>query len=508
MRVDELLAEEGLQLRLHTPSSAKSLATSITFCAPAEFLDPTPFLGANCLLLTHGIGLNFSGERTWDAYVERLAGVPVCAIAFVTGAAHQVIPPALVVAAKRHKVPLLEVPSVVPALQVHRFISSVLEAERFALTKESWALADRCAKASRAGGALKAVLKEVSEATGGPSAIFDATGTVISQWPEDIVWTAEDLGKSTLGYRISSFELPMGGMDLFHLVIRGKISGELLPTLIGPASSILAMQLTNALQTNAVHETRLIGLCHQLTDWQGVALKELTRTFRAAGLDPHAPTYLVVAHLEPEELRAALRIRLTMQELLRNVQPIMFQGDFYAFAQGRIDDTVVWTETTLQLVRACRQQAANLSVVINGPTDSVDELRHGVAHAQDLVRNITEPTLAAPLGIQSLITASAGSGSHAAAVSLLAPLMHYDTVHNGQLLDTLKSYLNHNAHPSPVCQELFVHRNTLSKRLHLMTKLLNLPLDTLDGQTTCLLALRIIEGSARSLTPGPSSATG
>ena len=200
MRVQDLLAEDSLQLRLHTPSTAKSLATSISYSAPAEFLDPTPFLGANCLLITHGIGFNFFDQRTWDAYVERLAGVPVCAIAFVTGVAHRLIPTPLVEAAKAHGIPLLEVPSVVPALQLQRFVTSVLEAERFALTRQSWELADLCAKAARSGGSLKAVLAEVGAAAGGQCAIFDTTGALISCWPASSRWTAEDLRRDGRGY--------------------------------------------------------------------------------------------------------------------------------------------------------------------------------------------------------------------------------------------------------------------------------------------------------------------
>ena len=193
MRVSDLLAEDSLQLRLHTPSTAKRLATSISYTAPAEFLDPTPFLGANCLLITHGIGFNFFDQRTWDAYVERLAGVPVCAIAFVTGVAHRLIPKPLVEAAKAHGIPLLEVPSVVPALQLQRFVTSVLEAERFALTRQSWELADFCAKAARSGGSLRAVLAEVAAAAEGQCAVFDTTGALISCWPASSRWTAEDL---------------------------------------------------------------------------------------------------------------------------------------------------------------------------------------------------------------------------------------------------------------------------------------------------------------------------
>ncbi|HEX9226875.1 MAG TPA: helix-turn-helix domain-containing protein [Arthrobacter sp.] len=493
MRVSDLLAEDSLQLRLHTPSTAKRLATSISYTAPAEFLDPTPFLGANCLLITHGIGFNFFDQRTWDAYVERLAGVPVCAIAFVTGVAHRLIPTPLVEAARAHGIPLLEVPSVVPALQLQRFVTSVLEAERFALTRQSWELADLCARAARSGGSLRAVLAEVAAAAEGQCAVFDTTGALISCWPTSSRWTAEDLRLDLRGTPGASFALPTGGTEHFQLVVRGGTTGEPLATLIGPASSILAMQLNSAFKASAPHQAKLERLMQQLEDWQGVALKELTRTFRTTGLDPHAPTFLVVAEPEKAQLPHAWRIRLAVQEHLNNAHVFTYRGSFYALAQARTDTAAAWDAVPDRLLDSLRQVVPGLSLVIKGPLGSVDELRLGLAHAQRLVRQVKGPAIAAPMSIESLVLATAGSGAHAAAENLLAPLRNYDLANNGRLMPTLRAYLDHNAQPSRVCQSLYIHRNTLSKRLALMSRLLNVRLDTLDGLTTCMLAVRITD---------------
>ena len=169
------------------------------------------------------------------------------------------------------------------------------------------------------------MLAEVAAAAGGPCAIFDTTGALISCWPASSRWTAEDL-RHDRGTPRSSFALPTGGTDHFQLVVRGGATGEPLATLIGPASSILAMQLNSAFKASAPHQAKLERLMQQLEDWQGVALKELTRTFRATGLDPHAPTFLVVAEPDRAQLPHAWRIRLAVQEHLNNAHVFTYRG--------------------------------------------------------------------------------------------------------------------------------------------------------------------------------------
>ena len=74
---------------------------------------------------------------------------------------------------------------------------------------------------------------------------------------------------------------------------------------------------------------------------------------------------------------------------------------------------------------------------------------------------------------------------------LLAPLA-LDA--GGSLRETLEAYLRLSGNSREMCEELFIHRNTLSYRLRKIEDLLQLDLS--DGQirATCLLALAIVAG--------------
>ncbi|QIM15497.1 PucR family transcriptional regulator [Leucobacter insecticola] len=61
------------------------------------------------------------------------------------------------------------------------------------------------------------------------------------------------------------------------------------------------------------------------------------------------------------------------------------------------------------------------------------------------------------------------------------------------MLPTLRTWLRNDAQPSRTCEELFIHRNSLSYRLRRIEELLGISLDTLDGRATCLMALRLVE---------------
>lgn len=325
----------------------------------------------------------------------------------------------------------------------------------------------------------------------GALAIFDAIGDVVAFWPKGSDWTHDDLRRVASGTKASSFELPMGGTETFHLVAHGGLTREPLATLLGPASSILAAQLNNVVKAPGQKKARMAALLQQFGDWEGVANDELTRTFRATGLDPQAATYLVVARPDPEDSFHPWKIRLAVQELFIRVRMHSSQGNIFAFAQSSQLSEEPPESITQQLLESSRQVAGTVPIIIKGPADSVDELRLGVAVARQKVLHISEPVIPAQLDIQSLITATAGGGARTAAHKLLAPVIAYDLDHNSAFLQTLKTYLEANAQPSQTSWNLYIHRNTLSKRLGLVSKLLRLSLDTLDGQATCLMALRI-----------------
>ncbi|MGM0928891.1 MAG: helix-turn-helix domain-containing protein [Actinomycetota bacterium] len=116
-----------------------------------------------------------------------------------------------------------------------------------------------------------------------------------------------------------------------------------------------------------------------------------------------------------------------------------------------------------------------------------------------MIHHVTEPVTAPELSIDALLAAAAGHGAFAGARKLLSPIVAHDRKHSGHRLDTLKTYLDSDCQPSLACEKLFIHRNTLAQRLRKLESLLRLRLDTLEGQMTCLMAVRLTEGrGARS----------
>ncbi len=491
MIVADLLAADALQLRLHTPSSVTRLGWDISWCAPAETIDPTPFLSHNVVLLTNGIGLNIEDERTWTAYVERLVRVRVSAIAFGTGTAHHLVPPGLVRAATSLDLPLLEIPRSVPFLQVHRHVTNVLQVERHTAVNRSWELARECAQLAASGAHLQVILDAAAQSAEGDLAIVDATGTVIARSPSTAVWTSEDLATEPARTDPSSIPLPMGSGDSFQLIVRDSASDHPVSTLLAPAASIIAVQLQTALHTTTHKERELEILLDQVPDWTGVALEGFAATFLSTGLDLHQSTVVLAATTGRRNLSSAWKIRILLQARFGDVRVQVRSGVLYAFAQGPLDG-VDATEAMETFLERCTQDLPDQPLVIKGPCRSVDEVRLALHQAGMMVGTARTPVRAPELGIRTLIASTASSGARIGARRLLAPVIAYDDTHAVDLLGTLRAFLDHDAQPGRTAASLFIHRNTLAQRLAKLESLLNLSLASLEGQATCLMALQIL----------------
>ncbi|NOJ60039.1 PucR family transcriptional regulator [Arthrobacter sp. 260] len=492
MIIADLLSEDTLQLRLHTPSSSERLAREISWCAPAETIDPTPFLSRNVLLLTNGIGLNIEDDRTWSAYVERLVSVQVAAVAFGTGFAHHLIPPGLVRAAADHDLPLLEIPRSVPFLQVHRHVTNVLQSERFTAITRSWELAQACAGLASSGARLSVILDAVAAAVRGEVAIADAVGTVIARSPERSAWSQEDLEVAASAGMDATVPLPMGTGDSFQLVVRGAEVEHPISTLLAPVASIIAVQLQTALLTTTSKQSELVTLLDQVADWSGVALEQFAETVRSTGLLNDEATVVIAARTGHGTLSDAWKTRLMLQSAFDVVRVQVRGGTLFAFAQ-QPHATGPQTNTLEPLLSWFMKEMPDQAVVLKGPCASSDELRLGVYQAQDLLAAAKGPTIAPELGISALIASTATHGARAGARRLLAPVVAYDATHSLALLDTLECFLAHDAQPSRAAASLYIHRNTLSQRIGKLEGLLKLSLSTLEGQATCLMALRILK---------------
>jgi purine catabolism regulator len=484
MRVVDLLLENSLQLRLQTPSTEDRLAVELTSCAPTELMDPTPFLDPNSLLLTSGIGMNFIDARTWDAFVERLANVPVSAIVFATGLAHRTLPPGLVVACATHDVPLLEVPSVVPLLQVDRFVESFMQAERLAVVNQGWSLADECARLANQDAEVVTLLVAIFDVIQSPLAVFDAYGSIIAQYPAAVTWATGISKKPRAG--VLRIPLPMGLNNPCNLAVREDDDGKPLSSLLGPVASIIALQLNRSVMVDASRHQEIKDLVTACESWEESTHRDVRKAFQAAGLDHRAETSLLVADMSGEFAATSWQLRVALHEVFHTVRVTELGERLIAFAQLPRDSFDAATERLLGI-------QGRQPLVLKTPTPSLFELRLSVVHSLQMLRRIDSPQLAPELGLSAVVMATAGRGARESARKFLAPLLEHDTKRSGQLVETLEAFLEHDAHPSKTCAALFIHRNSLNYRLRKIESLLRLDLNTVDGQATCLFALRLVD---------------
>lgn len=484
MRVQDLLAEPSLQLQLQTPTRPRRLAHEILRCAPTEHLDPTPFLDPNVLLLTSGIGMNFIEQSIWDGYAERLTRVPVSAVAFAVGAAHRVLPTGLVSACALHDLPLLEVPDTVPLLKIDHYVEKVLQAERIAVLDRGWALADECARLASNGADISTLLTAIFAALDLPVAVYDSFGSVIAQYPELATWRTGPARESQPG--VLCVPLPMGLSNPCQLAVQLHRPAADLEALLAPVTSILALLLNRSVAVDATSHQDMRRFVNRCVAWSEATRGDVADAFYELRLSRRSETALIVADLGGEHAVAGWSLRVALHDVFHDVRVAELDNHLIALAQY---PRAGFSEASEHLLSI----RPNLPLVFRGPTRTIDELRISLVHALDLVRHTRSPIVAPALGLRGVIAAAAGRGARESAEQFLLPLLEHDTQRKSELMPTLRTWLRNDAHASRTCDELFIHRNSLSYRLRRIEEILHVSLETLDGKATCLMALRLVD---------------
>ncbi len=477
MRISDLVGDPDLNIRLRVPGGAGRLARPITWCAPTEHMDPTPFLSVNALVLTNGMGLNVTDFRIWDAYVERLVAVPVSGLAFGLGAAHRELPAGLVRACETHGLPLLELPPEVPFVLIMRHVDRVIAAERYEELRKGWELADECTRLAADGHSLAEVLERVADAV-------DARVAVIDQNAFELVAAGTAHGGTTR----TALRLPSGESAQFRLAIEGIGSNIVLQPILGPVAAVIGMQLSYTLGSHSpLHSVEAARFMEALYEDRGDPSTPLRRYALESGCDPDGDwdTVLVGSSGEvaPARLRAiAWRARVGLQGAYGTVRFMEESGLTTLLLQHRHGPADL-----LAAVREFFVDAPELSVIV-AESASLGELPLTLQLAR---RQMGRPGVhhAPPADLAGIVQGLPSPGLVAMCQRLLAPLAADG---GGALLETFDAYLRHSGNSARICDELFIHRNTLSYRLRKIEALLQLDLTDGEVRATCMLALSIV----------------
>lgn len=488
MLLDALMANEYLDLRLKTATQPSRMRRPVSTVAPTELIEPTAFLEGNELVTLAGIAMNFQDSRTWDAYVERLAQVPVAGIVFNSGIAHEVVPAGLVDAGNRFDVPVMEVSPPMNLLQVHRLVNDTLQAENHAVLRTSLELADACAELEARGTTVLELLEQIRSVVGGEVGLVDSEGRMVASQPSAMSWqvplTRTTERDSDVSEHVRHLN-PVRGRGQFSIAVRSPHSPSTLDALLGPVGSIVSLHLNSTSEHYGEANDRMRALVEQLRQPHGHTVRHTSTLMRAAGFDTRKPAVLVTARTGTDN-HDAWRMRLQFSELFPTLG--VSQSDGYLFVIGQDFDQ---DNVTGSAIRLLGEIAPRRPAIVTEPLHGLGSIRAALLTATKQLDRVTGPSVARRFDLASMLTTAMTADGIEQALRFLRPLSAHDRETNSELIHTLRAYLDADGSPTKTAAALFVHRNSLSYRLKRIGDLVGVSLHSLEGKTACTVALAV-----------------
>ena len=264
---------------LRLPVLAGDVSKPVGWVHGTELADPTPFLEGGELLLTTGLAA-VGGE-----YVERLVRAGVVGLGFGTGLGHDVVPPALVGAAARTGLGLVEVPREVPFIAISKAVSKALAADEYAaLTRTSDA--QRALSRAAVRGGVAGVVRRLGQWVDGWVVLLDAAGEPVhAHNPRLVPDLTGELARLRTAGGLASAAFELDGVHVFLQVLGSRARGVLAvgaanpdPGIVNTAASLLTLALAQNDAVDAAHRELRAGQFRLLLN--GIPVGGLPERFR------------------------------------------------------------------------------------------------------------------------------------------------------------------------------------------------------------------------------------
>ncbi|HKE97589.1 MAG TPA: PucR family transcriptional regulator ligand-binding domain-containing protein [Actinomycetes bacterium] len=518
--VADLLAMRELSLRL--VAGHAGVTRPVRWAHVSELEDPTAFLRGGEILLTTGLGLSRGAEHQ-ARYVQRLAGAGLAGLGLGLGFGFDATPRALAASADAAGFPVFEVPFEIPFIAITEALATRLVHEQYVLLQRASTVQQALSRLLLQGAGLQALVTVATRMTSSSAALFDLHGEVLAlatasgpRLDPRVAW-AEVQALGPDGVEAPTPLTPEGNRWLLPVMVAGAPAGFLVLTRPlrgdgpagsdGPLAQLLANHVVTAVglevaKARAVAETerRLVGdFLDALLDGE-LTGEETSRRLRFLGLGEAPAVAVLVAEplvsgqgpasadrlegqVAAELARRQVRFATTVHEqavvaLFEAADAGAARALAGAVAAGRpetfglgppVSDPRALRRSYQSARYALRARAAGGQPA--GGLATVDDLRaHRLllaVHEESVVEDFTS--------------------------ALLGPLHDYDRRHRGQLVASVRAFLEHNGNWESAARALGVHRHTLRYRIGRAEELTGRSLSAADDRAELWLALRMDE---------------
>ncbi len=492
-----LLDNPGLRLELVTGEDPAAIP--VAWAHVSELHDPTEFLEGGELLLVTGVNLP-RGRLALAEYAQRLVTAGISALGYGVGVTRKTVPVTLSDACRQHGLPLVVIPRAVPFIAITRAMAQAIAYEERTEREYVFATQRRLTASAIESAGMESLVRELSRTLGSWALLLDRAGEVVTAAPTTaygmrgrlaagVDKLAQRTGAASLLTKVDDDEvwlqsLAVGKQAVGFLVLgrtRSFVSRERQVVNLAVPLFVLAMNRAQVLdQDRQGLETSVLRL---LLDGQQ---KIIARASDDLWDGLPAPPVQVISIQGSRLAVQAARERLAADPRASSERIVFGILDRALVLLSPVGDRALAT-----ILSAVSDQAA-LHLGVSTPV-GFDELARGMAEANRATRWAETERLRvarfAELPPVSLLALVPEKSARRFVDSWLRPLLG----ERGELVASLRVWLEHHGQWDPAAVQLGVHRHTLRNRIHKAEALLDRRLDSAENRAELWLALQLHE---------------
>ena len=499
--VNDIVAIPGMPLRLLTGLGHTD--APIRWVHSSELEDPTPWLKGGELILTTGMNVGTTPAKQ-RAYVKRLADAGVAGLGFGLGFTHDKVPKAVVTTAAQLDFPMFEVPYPVPFIAITEAIFTRLLAEQYDTLQRAVDAEHVLTRAVMDGKGVEGIASSLADVTKGWALLLDLHGLPLASTSKAASLRAERVWDELKDRRPegTSFSVSLvdrghhiwvqpvgaiGHVEAFLAVGKPDSLSQLDRIIAGHALSMFAIEMAKS-RAVADAQRRLQGDFFDELAKSELPVADAVRGLARYGFQRDGK--LMVLALEggvPDELAHAATDHCSRTD-----------GGFLISTRASGVHLLVPADAIADLGAFGKLMSTRLNAEVRvgggspvGATEVGRSLREARYALQVCRLEGWESAGFEDLGTYRLLLSMADPDAlRAFAEAMLAPLDAYDRDHNGELIGSLQSFLQHNARWETAAAQLYVHRHTLRYRMRKVEELTGRDLSSSFDRMEFWLALR------------------